>query len=407
MNNHTAYERHRQLREAAIVIASLDEDCADRLLEGMSLQDAADIREAVERLGHVDPEEQHEIGEKFRRSTAMEPPTKVDGVELDASLLAAIERHDRGETPSSPQPASGPLETLTDAEASSIVKMLSVEHPQTIAIVLSRIDASKAASLLAQLSTRAQTDVLARLANLDSADEATVQVVESQLAAWIDQQRQKKQRITAGKDLVQRILAFRPDAERQALLSNLGGQVPAFAEPSGQEVKPKTPSTTPVKQNYARARATRIHKFDLESRLARQTTPAPPIEPEPSPAPQSIDACTTNEPRAPIGSPDLASETSAAGFIGCAVINRNPLLELDQMDDATLKAALSQTDRQVSAMALVGSSDALMKRVLRGLPRRQAKLLQGQLRTIGPTRLSDMLAAQQELVNNARRLAAA
>ena len=37
---------------------------------------------------------------------------------------------------------------------------------------------------------------------------------------------------------------------------------------------------------------------------------------------------------------------------------------------------------------------------LRGLPRRQAKQFRKQLRAIGPTRLSEMLAAQQELVSH-------
>jgi hypothetical protein len=45
-----------------------------------------------------------------------------------------------------------------------------------------------------------------------------------------------------------------------------------------------------------------------------------------------------------------------------------------------------------------------MKRILRRLPRRQAKEFRRRLRDIGPTRLSDMLAAQQQLAHHALQL---
>ena len=47
--------------------------------------------------------------------------------------------------------------------------------------------------------------------------------------------------------------------------------------------------------------------------------------------------------------------------------------------------------------ALAGASDALMKRIVKDLPRRQAKQFRQQVRNVGPTRLSDMVAAQREL----------
>jgi CelD/BcsL family acetyltransferase involved in cellulose biosynthesis len=81
----------------------------------------------------------------------------------------------------------------------------------------------------------------------------------------------------------------------------------------------------------------------------------------------------------------------------------NPLGELEKVDDATLMAALTQTDRQIVTLALAGASEELMNRILRRLPRRQAKDFRKRLRDIGPTRLSDMLAAQQQLAQNARQ----
>ena len=80
------------------------------------------------------------------------------------------------------------------------------------------------------------------------------------------------------------------------------------------------------------------------------------------------------------------------------------MAELEHVEDALLLAAISQSDRQVVSLALAGASDSLMKRILRRLPRRQAKYFRRQLRSIGPTRLSDMLAAQHQFVQSVHQL---
>jgi flagellar motor switch protein FliG len=257
-------------------------------------------------------------------------------------------------TTSAKSPA--PWDSLSDAETATIVEALTREHPQTVAVVVSRLEPAAAAKILSQLPGTLQADVLGRLAELDPADEHSVKVVESQLSQWITRQRERKQRLAAGLDLVSRILESTPPSERTVILTRLSGTNPDLAERINRPGPAVSPAPAPEKPA----------KIKQLFRPTDRYKPAPVIPPQP--------------------------------------VIADPLGELEQLDDATLMATLTRADRHVVTLALAGASERLMKRVLGRLPRRQSKQFRISLRDIGPTRLSDMFAAQQELALCARRL---
>ena len=371
MNYSKANERDRQLRKVAILIASLDDPLAERMLADMPAADAQAVRAAVDRLDHVDPEEERNIVDQFRRSTRLATPHSTEphsivGVELDASLLARIEQQDSNDWEKPAEENRSPLAVLTDAEAATIVDALSREHPQTVAVVISRLDHVAAAKILTLLSPYLQVEVLERVAELDPADQQSIEVVESHLAQWINQQRQRTERMAAGAEFVQRILQSTPEEDRTAILTRLDKRNPELAGRFGRP----------------------------EGGAGRSTVRQPP-------------------PRSQISKKQFGAKPQAAGRLRLSAepvlqpqvtTSANPLGELERVDDATLMAALTQTDRQIVTLALAGASEELMNRILRRLPRRQAKDFRKRLRDIGPTRLSDMLAAQQQLARNARQL---
>ena len=370
MNRSETNERDRQLRKVAILIASLDDALAERMLADMPDKDAQAVRSAVDRLDQIDAEEESDIVDEFRRSTRPAPPHDTEGVELDASLLARIEQQDASDWEIPVENSRSPLTELTDAEAATIVDALSREQPQTVAVVISRLDHVAAGKILSLLSPHLQVEVLERVAELDPTDHESVQVVESHLAQWINQQRQRKERIAAGAELAQRILQGTPEKDRTAILTRLDSRNPDLAQRFGRPAGAAVPSAEPLPPSRPKATNNQFNKA---------TSYRPP-----------------NRPAAPTGlRPVPQSQVTATA---------DPLGELERVDDATLMGALTQTDRQIVTLALAGASEQLMNRILRRLPRRQAKQFRKQLRDIGPARLSDMLAAQQQLAHNARQL---
>ncbi len=387
-------ESQQQLRKVAILVATLDAKLAEKLLADLPAREAAQVRALLDDLEEIDPAEQQAVFAAFRKGISATPQpqaepqveplrTQVEGVELDASLLARLDEVDgrASHIPPAPTPQECDWQTLSEADAVTLVEILSAEQPQTIAIVLSRLETPRAAELVSKLSPTLQTEVLERLADLDPADEQTLEVVASQLAQWISAQSQRHQRRAAGRDLVQRILQETPDSQRAVLLTRLSKRSPGLAEKLVAKPRDQQPTMSSAREDFIRPFSSR-HSAELPAELP--ATLQPPTLHNTYSAPARISSSTHTTP-----SPLPIDETTDVN---------DPLSELERLDEKALLAALQLADRETVMLALAGVSEPLMRRIVRDLPRRQARQFRQQVRAIGPTRLSDMLAAQHELV---------
>jgi flagellar motor switch protein FliG len=61
-----------------------------------------------------------------------------------------------------------PFQTLRELNVEAILKVLSTEHPQTIALALSYLEPDQAAGVLAEFPVESQADVLMRIASMES-----------------------------------------------------------------------------------------------------------------------------------------------------------------------------------------------------------------------------------------------
>jgi flagellar motor switch protein FliG len=348
---HTSIDN--SLRKVAILVASLDEASAEQLLAGLPAQQARAVRLQVDELTDVDPDEQRKIVADFRRSMAQPSKSSSPGVELEPSLLERIDHQDYTMTPAL-QPR-GPLEDLSVDDVNTIATMLASESPQTVAVVLSRLDADRAAQVLNKFTAAEQHAILERLADLDTTDEQAVRVVESQVSQWISSQRQRRERMAAGKQMVERLMSRKP-AGSEAVVAT--GRMPRPASPIASEYAQLSTRRSTLPQ------AVRYEPMPIAA-------PVPPVVPANPLAHLSAEECVAR---------------------------------LESLPDQTLLAALSRCESHVALLSLVGVSEKLLKRVTRGLSRHENKLFRQQLRDIGPTRLSDILAAQQEVLQKATQL---
>ncbi|WP_197530630.1 FliG C-terminal domain-containing protein [Bythopirellula polymerisocia] len=357
--------RDNPLRKVAILIACLDEEWSERVLSSLPADQAEIVRQRVEQLAEIDPEEQREILREFRRNFSQSMMPSSEGVELDLTLQERIQRDNYSPPTESPR---RPLETLSEADTEFIVEMLVDEHPQTIALVLSRLDTERAVEVLGKFSPSIQADIMQRLAELDTIDDESVQVVESQVARWISEQRERKARMSAGMDMVERIMSKTPPAQRNKILAEFNKNNSVFALKLAREAVHPSPQKTAIQTPERK----------LSPPLVQSAPRIVPPQPAKAPAP----------PKNPFAS--YTTEQCAAG--------------LESLDSGTLLSALSQCEAQVVRLALVGASEKLLKRVLAGQSRREAKLFRQSLREIGPIRISDIVSAQQELLHTASKM---
>ncbi len=78
--------------------------------------------------------------------------------------------------------------------------------------------------------------------------------------------------------------------------------------------------------------------------------------------------------------------------------------DLLKLDDKAIQALLKEVDTSQWAVALKGASDEIREKILGNLSQRAAELLKEEMEYLGPVRVSDVEAAQQQIVDTVRRL---
>lgn len=213
----------RNVRKAAILIASLDAEHAEGLLRQMSPAQAQTLRQAVDGLGEIDPREQGDVIEEFFRIGPLVPDEDPAGIELDAPLPASMAAGISRDSPLAgcAGEASLPFRFLDEAPPEKLAPFLAREHPQTIAVVISHLPADRAAEVLAHLPAELQSEVARRLVDLEETDAEVLREVERGLESWLCSEVRGERRQTAGVAALAGILSAANPRARHDILSNL------------------------------------------------------------------------------------------------------------------------------------------------------------------------------------------
>ncbi|HEX2475309.1 MAG TPA: FliG C-terminal domain-containing protein, partial [Lacipirellulaceae bacterium] len=356
------------LRKAAVLIRSLDADSAASLLAQLSADEASELRAAAQSLGPIDPEERADVLAEFRRAVPIAAKPAAHGVEVAFTTQAKADLSPAPTTAASATAAKR-FEFLDDAPIKDLVPFLTREHVQTIAVVLSHLPPARAATVLAALPQRLQADTIERLSQLGESDPEAVVVVERELAQWMTKRLIGRSGASQRGDSVTSILAAADAATRSEILANLKTHKAALAR---QLEEPE-----PVRRRERTRKAT----------INTVRTPKRPIE----------------DP----GHNQLAKRRASRQLH--QVLNKQPSappLDFDELvnfSDEALAAVLREVDPNVLALALAGSREELTDRICGRMPKRVARDFRRRLGQLGPTRLSDVEAAQQSVARVAAR----
>ena len=184
------------IRKAAVLVSSLDDDMADKLLDQMPPAMADQVRRAMALLDQIDPAEQEAAIADFVRGEAgasSEPPDEDhEGVALSAKLARefGLVAKTAAKAPASADsmgdmtsPAGEqPFQSLRGEATSRISPLLADENPQTIALVAAHLPPAQALEILAALPLHVQSEVMRRMADLDEAHPDILREVDRGLA---------------------------------------------------------------------------------------------------------------------------------------------------------------------------------------------------------------------------------
>lgn len=212
-------KQEHPLRKAAILVASLDRETADRLVAQMPAEQLELLHEEIARLGAINPVEQRTVIDEFFRG---QTPSTRDGVSLELSAAVEKQLAATSSVAFEVMPPSVPtFEPLRATDAVTLAKVLSDEPPQIVALVMARLASIQAADVLHRLSPALQVDVMRRLSDLDEPDAVTLCEVERVLTGRLAHAVRDRQRRDTGLAALDGILQAADQATARQLLANL------------------------------------------------------------------------------------------------------------------------------------------------------------------------------------------
>jgi len=149
------------------------------------------------------------------------PARQPSGLELDDRLGRELSDRSSVAAANDAPTSDEPFKLLHEAPTQWLAPLLEREHPQTIAVVVSRLTPQRAAELLSGFSAELQLEIARRLVDLDETDASVLAEVEHGLESWLCQQARGEKKRTAGLTALKNILGAASPEAKENILANL------------------------------------------------------------------------------------------------------------------------------------------------------------------------------------------
>lgn len=215
--------------KAAYFVLSLDEDLAAPLLSRLPDEDLQRIHQTALKLrrARVEPELLCDIYKDFIAGVSGERPVLRRGGDYLSQLFRKAVGEERAHLLlKGPPPVSGPLDDVA-LDGKVLAEMLSGEHPQTIAAVLSQVDTLVAAEVLTTLSEEVQDQVIDRMTSLSSISPLAIRATRDTLSTELGES--LSQEMTSGVSRVAAILNSLMPEQSAMLLAKIEARAPEQA----------------------------------------------------------------------------------------------------------------------------------------------------------------------------------
>ncbi|MDR3278377.1 MAG: flagellar motor switch protein FliG [Oscillospiraceae bacterium] len=158
--------------KAAVLLISLGKEQSAELYRHLSEEEIGEMTLSIATLRQIDSEARESIVDEFYNMCLANKFLQAGGIDYARALLTqaigASEADDLIRKLSSSLQVR-PFDFIRRADAAQILNVIHNEHPQTIALVLSYIDAKQSAEIVAALPPNRQAEIIRRIANMGSA----------------------------------------------------------------------------------------------------------------------------------------------------------------------------------------------------------------------------------------------
>lgn len=228
-----AAEEYVGLRKVAVFMLAIGPEVAGQLMRHMERETLEELTREIASLGVVSTVKSQAVIEEFYNVALARQYVNEGGLNYARSLLEqALPKEEamRVMQQIEHQVFKQPFSFLQKAESANLLTFIQDEHPQTIALVLAHLPASKGSEILAGLPQTKQIEVVARVANMEQTNPEVVREVEAgleqRLSGIVSQQFQK----VGGVEAVAQMLNLADRGTEKNILETLSADNPDLVE---------------------------------------------------------------------------------------------------------------------------------------------------------------------------------
>lgn len=172
-------------QRAAAVIIALGADKASQIYKYMEPEEVEQLTVEVARMGFLSAEQTEEVLTDYHKMCMTNKAVTEGGLEYARIVLEKAYGSQAADDLLSKVTKSlknREFSFMSKADVKSLYSALQRERAQTIALVLSYIEADKAAGVIAQLDEKKQIQVVESMATIESVSPTTVKIVEAEMS---------------------------------------------------------------------------------------------------------------------------------------------------------------------------------------------------------------------------------
>ncbi len=222
-------------RKAAALLITLGKENSAEVLRHMSDEDIERLTWEISAMGELKSDLRKQVMEDFQEAAVAHNVISLGGFEYAEELLRLALGEDKAteviDRLSATSPAI-PFGFLRHLNVQQLANFLANEHPQTVALLLSYLQADKAAQVLSTFDGETAADVAHRVATMDRAHPDIVAEVESVLRRKLSSVLQPTREVQAvgGLDVLVNLLKKSSRTTEKAIVEALEDNEPELAE---------------------------------------------------------------------------------------------------------------------------------------------------------------------------------
>jgi flagellar motor switch protein FliG len=219
--------------KAAILLMALKGDVASRVLKLLDDELIEEVSREIAQLDMVDQQVRGQVIEEFYNLALARQYVEVGGLHYARTLLQkALGPEDARRILSviEHQVYEQPFAFLSKTDSENLMTFIQDEHPQTIALVLAHMSATKAAEVLMGLPNAKQLEVVSRVANMEQTNPEVIKEVERGLEARLAGITSQRLMKVGGVESVAEMLNLADRATERSIMEGLEQQDPELVE---------------------------------------------------------------------------------------------------------------------------------------------------------------------------------